>query len=84
MRERADAVSTAVNEVVEKCRYAIKEMYPEAGAAATAVAEVPTGVEGEMLRPTGGDATLWDSMQEVGKKRDPPVVKAFARLSLLG
>jgi elongator complex protein 1 len=84
MRERADAVSTAVNEVVEKCRYAIKEMYPEAGVAAAAMAEGPTGVEGEMLRPTGGDATLWDSMQEVGKKRDPPVVKAFARLSLLG
>jgi elongator complex protein 1 len=84
MRERADAVSTAVNEVVEKCRYAIKEMYPEAGAVAATAADGPTGVEGEMLRPTGGDATLWDSMQEVGKKREPPVVKAFARLSLLG
>lgn len=86
MRERADAVSTAVNEVIERCKYAIKEMYPqgsEAGGAAAAI-DGPMGVEGEMLKPTGGDATLWDSIQEVGKTKEPPVVKSFARLSLLG
>jgi elongator complex protein 1 len=37
-----------------------------------------------VVRPVGGDATLWDSLQEVGKKRDAPVVKVFERLSLLG
>jgi elongator complex protein 1 len=36
------------------------------------------------MKPTGGDATLWDSLQEVGKKREAPVVKMFERLSLLG
>jgi elongator complex protein 1 len=84
MRERADAVSNAVQEVIEGCRGAVKEMYSPATEGAAVAAEGPVGVEGEMLKPTGADATLWDSMQEVGKKREPPVVKAFARLSLLG
>jgi elongator complex protein 1 len=84
MRERADAVSNAVQEVIEGCRGAVKEMYSPPTEGAAVAAEGPVGVEGEMLKPTGADATLWDSMQEVGKKREPPVVKAFARLSLLG
>ncbi|KAH3917204.1 elongator complex subunit 1 [Parastagonospora nodorum] len=86
MRERADAVSNAVNEVIERCRDAVKEMYPQTDEAVggVSVGADANGVEGEMLRPTGGDATLWDSLQEVEKKREAPVVKAFARLSLLG
>ena len=90
MRERADAVSNAVSEVIKRCRYAVKEMYPPVVIAAGIAAPVEgvngvTGaIDGEVLRPTGGDATLWDSLQEVGKRREPPVVKAFDRLSLLG
>jgi elongator complex protein 1 len=42
------------------------------------------GSEEDGLVPRGGDATLWASMEEVNRKRDPPVVKAFERLSLLG
>ncbi|KAL5120473.1 putative elongator complex protein 1 [Pleosporales sp. CAS-2024a] len=86
MRERADAVSNAVNEVIEKCKHAVKDMYSAAAVTGSPVATVEgmTGIEVETLRPTGGDATLWDSLQEVGKKREAPVVKAFARLSLLG
>lgn len=85
MRERADAVSRAAQEVVEKCRDAVREMYP---VDAVDVKKVEDGVEGagvdgETLRPTGGDATLWDSLQEVEKKRVAPVVKGFERLSLL-
>jgi elongator complex protein 1 len=90
MRERADAVSTAVTEVIERCTHAVKEMYtpvtnPE-GAAAVANGNdgALNSIEGEALRPTGGDATLWDSLQEMVKKREPPVVKPFVRLSLLG
>jgi elongator complex protein 1 len=90
MRERADAVSNAVDEVIERCKYAVKEMYPPGTAADgnAVTSESNNGamnvIEGEMLKPTGGDATLWDSLQEMVKKREPPVVKPFARLSLLG
>jgi elongator complex protein 1 len=93
MRVRADAVSNAVQEVIEKCQAAVKEMYPSTTTATdgqrvqdgTTSANGTSGVvDMDMLRPTGGDATLWDSLQEVGKKREAPVVKAFDRLSLLG
>jgi elongator complex protein 1 len=85
MRERADAVSNAVNEVMERCQDAIKEMYPAVAVGASESAnQLPVGVEGEAMKPTGGDATLWDSLQEVGKKREAPVIKMFEKLSLLG
>lgn len=86
MRERADAVSNAVNEVMERCQAAVKEMYPpatEVPQSAESGGIVPEA-EAAALKPTGGDATLWDSLQEVGKKREAPVVKSFERLSLLG
>jgi elongator complex protein 1 len=82
MRERADAVARAVQGVIGLCGEAVVEMYPET---AKPVGVVEDGQEeGDVLRPTGGDATLLESMMEVGKKRDPPVVKGFERLSLLG
>jgi elongator complex protein 1 len=60
----------------------VGEMYPET---TTAAVEVQGEGDGEdVLRPTGGDATLLESMMEVGKKREAPVVKGFERLSLLG
>jgi elongator complex protein 1 len=85
MRERADAVSNAVSEVIERCRYAVKEMYPHVAASVPQVANGVSGLqEGGVLRPVGGDATLWDSLQEVERKRAAPVVRDFERLSLLG
>lgn len=92
MRERADAVSNAVAEIVHMCNEVVGEMYDGPGAAAQAGQGGLDGMvepgtepgEGELLRPTGGDATLRDSMQAVQKKREKPVVKAFNRLDLLG
>ena len=84
MRERADAVSNAVREVVERCQEAVKEIYPPAAAGADGVNGVADGIDGETMRPVGGDATLWDSLQEVGKKREAPVVEMFEKLNLLG
>jgi elongator complex protein 1 len=84
MRERADAVSTAVTDVIEKCAFAVKEMYTPATGADGAIDGGIALQNGDVVKPVGGDATLWDSLQEVEKKRDPPVVKAFERLSLLG
>lgn len=94
MRERANAVSTAVQDVLSKCTEAIREIYPPKEE--PTVGEGQEGVNGMNgvtiggstgeggMRPTGGDATLWDSMQELSKKRDPPIIKAFEKLSLLG
>jgi elongator complex protein 1 len=85
MRERADAVSSAVADVIEKCRAAVKEMYPPSTGADGAVQEGGVALlNGDVVKPVGADATLWDSLQEVGKKREAPVVKAFERVSLLG
>jgi elongator complex protein 1 len=86
MRERADAVSRAHQDVVEKCKDAVREMYPvDTEAAKKVEGNVEDGVQGidGVVKPTGGDATLWESLQEVERKRIAPVVKGFERLSLL-
>ncbi|KAF1830666.1 IkappaB kinase complex, IKAP component [Decorospora gaudefroyi] len=82
MRERAQAVSRAVQEVVALCRAFVAEMYMDAAAGGEGPDRIGVGVT--ELRPMGGDATLWDSLMEVGKKRERPVVKGFESLSLLG
>ena len=86
IRERASAVENAVCGVLERCGEVVGEMYPaKTGGVGTVGGE--NGVdaaETDGIRPVGGDATLWNSLQEVGKAREAPVVKAFGRLSLLG
>tara|TARA_R110002003_G_scaffold52_5_gene4357 strand:- start:1173 stop:2438 length:1266 start_codon:yes stop_codon:yes gene_type:complete len=93
MRERADAVSNAVREVIGKCKDAVNEMYPpsllpvEGFASRDGISEAGeriNGAESNIARPTGGDATLLDSLQEMGRRREPPMIKAFEKLSLLG
>jgi elongator complex protein 1 len=90
MRERADAVSNAANEVVSRCEEAVAEMYEEmAGPAAAQSGQEGVNMAGfggvdEMLKPSGADATLWASIEEVNRKRDKPLIKQFERLSLLG
>jgi elongator complex protein 1 len=84
MRERADAVSNAVREVLERCEGAVKEIYPPVSAAPGAGTGADVADGEEALKHTGGDATLWDSMNEIGKSRVAPVVKGFERLNLLG
>lgn len=86
MRERAEAVERGMAEVVGLCRDCVNEVFqveetskPEAAAGDEAAAE---GEEGE--RPMGADGVLWDALQDQGRKKEPPVVKAFERLSLLG
>lgn len=81
MRERGMAVSSAFEDVVGRCNEVVAEMYEKKEE--VKADEVKGGEENGLL-PTGGDATLWAAMEEVSRKRDPPVVKAFERLSLLG
>ncbi|KAL5382220.1 hypothetical protein DPSP01_006620 [Paraphaeosphaeria sporulosa] len=92
MRERAVAVEAAVMDVEERCREAVKEIYPPTeGLGAVGESLITSGVAADSgipaepaIRPSGGDATLWDSLAEVGKRREAPPVKTFERLSLLG
>ncbi len=76
MRERARAVEAAMAEVVGMCAACVGEVFLAEGNTA--------GEEGEGQRPSGGDGVVWDSLEGVGTVRTAPVVKEFARLSLLG
>ncbi|GAB7355004.1 hypothetical protein MBLNU459_g5613t2 [Dothideomycetes sp. NU459] len=83
MRERAVAVENAMAEVVEVCKACIPEVYV---VEQSKQQDVPAeGNEEDMAyRPTGGQGVFWDSLEEKQKKLEPPVLKEFARLSLLG
>lgn len=87
MRERAVAVEAAVADVVDRCKDAVKETYsltPEGVTGSSTEKRPANGAMSEHeLKPVGGDATLWDSLAEVGKPRSAPVVKAFEKLGLL-
>ncbi len=80
MRERARAVEAAMAEVVGMCAACVGEVFLAEGNAAGEEGER----EGEGQRPCGGDGVVWDSLEGVGTVRTAPVVKQFARLSLLG
>ena len=92
MRERAAAVSSATNEVIERCRDAVEEIYPPARVTGDVQASQSRSpvigggsavLEGEGVKPVGGDATFWESLQEVGKVREAPVVRRFEKPCLL-
>ncbi|ORY11096.1 elongator complex protein 1 [Clohesyomyces aquaticus] len=87
MRERARAVERSVMEVGGMCEGVVAELYVNetSGGGMEAGGNGGGGQGGEGgLKPVGGDATLVASLEEVSRKREPPVVKKFARLSLLG
>jgi len=77
MRERAGAVEGSMVEVVGLCRGCLAEVFGEQ-------TEKGGGgeVKGEEDRTNGGEGWVWDTL-EGEKKRDVPVVKDLARLSLL-
>lgn len=86
MRERAKAVEGAMGEVVGMCEACLAEVFQVEGGAKQGGGQGGGGGEGELEgeRPAGGDGVFWESQGEILKKREPPVVKAFERLSLLG
>lgn len=79
MRERAGAVQNAMVEVVELCRGCLEEVFKDSVKEPTVE---PNG-EDEAGRPKGGEGVMWDTL-EGEKRREAPVVKDFASLSLLG
>ncbi|KAF2004864.1 elongator complex protein 1 [Amniculicola lignicola CBS 123094] len=85
MRERGMAVESAVLGVRGLCVQAVEELWVGKEEGVGVGGGVwGMGGEGEELRPTGGDATLWASLEEMGRKRIAPVLKGFERLGLLG
>ncbi|KAF2196937.1 elongator complex protein 1 [Delitschia confertaspora ATCC 74209] len=79
MRERASAVTQAMQDVINLCKRSVGEVYT-----AQAVAQTMPVVEDGMEKPVGGDAVLWASLEEGTRRRDPPVLVEFKDLSLLG
>lgn len=83
MRERAVAVETAMTEVIELCTACISEVFEIQATQPSSNAEAEGGDE-QGARPPGGPGVYWEAMEENQRKREPPIVKAFSRLSLLG
>ncbi|KAI4149351.1 MAG: hypothetical protein LQ340_004684 [Diploschistes diacapsis] len=80
MRERALAVESAMVTVVTLCKEHTPEVFQiqEKVQAPEEMHNMPE------YRPNGGDAVLLDSMQETRTPKEPPIIKDFRRLSLLG
>jgi elongator complex protein 1 len=80
MWERARAIEGSLAEVIGMCQACVPEVFrtkelPQA--------EMQTA-EGEVYRPIGGDAVLQESIDAAGKRKEPPHVATFEKLSLLG
>ncbi|KAG9931740.1 hypothetical protein KCU98_g20470, partial [Aureobasidium melanogenum] len=85
MRERAVAVENAMAEIVELCKTCIPEVFQVKPTQPPNVESGEANGDDEAGRPTaGGQAVFFDAMEANQTKREPPVVKAFSRLSLLG
>ena len=78
MRERAAAVEAAMVEVINLCKMSSAEVFKS-----TLVEHNgKQGTDTDTERPTGADGVLYDSI-EAEHSREAPIVKDFARLSLL-
>jgi len=91
MSERARAVEELMGVVVEGCKKAVLEVWPTTPAGGQGEVIGGGGGEGvvavngeEGYRPTGGDGVLHDSLEAMSKRQEPPVIKEFERLALLG
>jgi elongator complex protein 1 len=83
MWERARAVEGSLGEVVGMCMACVPEVFGEKVQASGGEGQT-MGIGGEEYRPVGGDAVLAESLEQAGRKKEPPVIKEFVRLALLG
>ncbi|KAI1132148.1 elongator complex protein [Nemania abortiva] len=85
MVDRARAIETLAAEVVEACVKAVKDVFPGAGKEKERdAAQQQQGDAEEEWRPVGGDAVLAEALEAAWRTQEPPVIKAFERMSLLG
>lgn len=78
MWERARAVEGALAEVVGMCKACVPEVFGTGEKLADVVADE------NGYRPVGGDAVLQESLDAAGKRKEPPNIATFEKLSLLG
>lgn len=83
MWERARAVEGALAEVVALCKACVPEVF---GGSSSEREKQESGGSNEesAYRPVGGDAVFAESLVAASRPREPPVIKAFEKLSLLG
>lgn len=79
MWERARAIEGSLKEVVGMCEGCIPEVF---GTGEVPASSAEAGENG--YRAVGGDAVLQESIEAAGKRKEPPVIRPFEKLSLLG
>ncbi|KLJ10002.1 elongator complex protein 1 [Blastomyces silverae] len=92
MRERAGLVQHHMDEVLGMCRDCLDDVFevPKGVGLGVNGADAGGGIDEDgglgMERPSGGDGVFWDSLQQTigGRGREPPVVKGFKKLAILG
>jgi elongator complex protein 1 len=79
MWERAKAIEGALAEVVSMCQACLPEVF---GTNNPTQADAPLDENG--CRPIGANAVLQESIEASWKRKEPPLIATFERLSLLG
>ncbi|KAK0674515.1 putative Elongator complex protein 1 [Cercophora samala] len=80
MQERARVIEEAMGIVLEGCKQAVGEVWPQEEKDVV----VEEGGDGEGYRPVGGDGVLFESLEAMRAKQTPPVVTGLEKLALLG
>ncbi|KAK4667213.1 putative elongator complex protein 1 [Podospora pseudopauciseta] len=80
MQERARVIEEAMGVVLEGCRQAVGEVWPQEEKQQVE----GEGEDGEGWRPVGGDGVLFESLEAMRAKQTAPVVTGFEKLALLG
>ncbi|GME32947.1 Cytochrome c oxidase subunit VIIc [Neofusicoccum parvum] len=83
MRERAAAVELVMEEVVAACRGCVDEVF-QVEKKEPVMLPGEEGQEAVEVPTVGADGVYWDSVMAERRKKEPPVVKSFERLSLVG
>ncbi|KAI9785683.1 MAG: hypothetical protein M1839_008700 [Geoglossum umbratile] len=78
MRERALAIETALNDVINLIRGCVGEVFEPGQKVRNAA------VDGQVPKLGGANGVVQDSLEEAARPREPPLVRTLERLSLLG
>ncbi|KAH7061357.1 IKI3 family protein [Macrophomina phaseolina] len=83
MRERAAAVEAIMEDVVAACRGCVDEVF-QVEKKELVMLPGRDGQEDVEMPTVGADGVYWDAVMAERRKKEPPVVKGFDKLSLVG